>query len=526
MKKQIIIALLAITTIFGCKKDVDLTVKGISLSKSSLSLKPGDTATLVSTILPLNATNKAVTWASSDTTIAKVANGLITAIKPGSSTITATSVEKMEIATCSITVSNNDPITATGSVEGVWKKYSTVNVSGQINVPAGKTLKIEEGVEIIIATGGVDANKTKIEFIVNGNLYAVGTKTAPVKFTIPAAERTAANTFGRAWGGIIGSITCAEILLDNVIVEYTGATTTAASPSSVAGLFKAAGGENMVAFNTNNPNGKYVVTNSIFRSNGEDAIYVQGGSCIFTNNLFYACGADGGEAINTKAGTKVDAAGNIMFSPNTNGFKLSNSGASSTRPQGQIYAYNNTIINAGWRRDPSKPKGGSVWLEAGVLAYVYNNLIVNSMFASKAPSFGVNATTGPDLNSKIDYNFYASGSQKSTIPQHVTNKTVTAFDGFQASQKDVVRGANDIFSASAGDATKDPKFVNFPLNTVDVTSFTFDVAWDFRLQTGSPALTGAKTNFTPFFSATGLTLNGKEYKSPAPAAYFGAKGTN
>ena len=77
MKKQIIIALLAITTIFGCKKEVDLTVKGISLSKSSLSLKPGDTATLVSTILPLNATNKAVTWASSDTTIAKVANGLI-----------------------------------------------------------------------------------------------------------------------------------------------------------------------------------------------------------------------------------------------------------------------------------------------------------------------------------------------------------------------------------------------------------------------------------------------------------------
>ncbi len=121
MKKQIIIALLAITTIFGCKKDVDLTVKGISLSKSSLSLKPGDTATLVSTILPLNATNKAVTWASSDTTIAKVANGLITAIKPGSTTITATSVEKMEIATCAITVNYNDAITATGNVEGVWK---------------------------------------------------------------------------------------------------------------------------------------------------------------------------------------------------------------------------------------------------------------------------------------------------------------------------------------------------------------------------------------------------------------------
>ena len=526
MKKQLIFALFAITIALGCKKELDLTVKGISLSKSSLTLKPGDTTTLSSIILPLNATNKAVTWTSSDTSIAKVVNGLITAVKPGSSTITATSVEKSESASCSVTVSNNDPVTAVGNVEGVWKKYSTVNVTGHVFVPAGKTLTIEEGVEIIIATGGVDANKTKIEFIINGNLYAVGTKSAPVKFTIPAAERTAANTFGRAWGGIIGSTTCAEILLDNVIVEFTGATTTATSPSSVAALFKAAGGENMVAFNTNNPNGKYVVTNSTFRSNGEDAIYVQGGSCIFTNNLFYGVGEAGGEAINCKAGTKVDAAGNIMFSPNTNGFKLSNSGASPTRPQAQINAYNNTIINAGWRRDPSKPKGGSVWLEEGVLAYIYNNLIVNSMFGAKAPSFGINATTGPDLNSKIDYNFYASGSQQSAIPQHVTNGTITAFAGFKAGVKDVVRGTNDVFAASAGDVAKDPKFVNFSLNSVALLSFTFDPSWDFRLQAGSPALTGAKTNFTPFFSTTGLTLQGKEYKSPAPAAYFGAKGTN
>jgi hypothetical protein len=130
------------------------------------------------------------------------------------------------------------------------------------------------------------------------------------------------------------------------------------------------------------------------------------------------------------------------------------------------------------------------------------------------------------LNSKIDYNFYASGSQQSAIPQHVTNGTITAFAGFKAGVKDVVRGTNDVFAASAGDPAKDPKFVNFSLNSVALLSFTFDPSWDFRLQAGSPALTGAKTNFTPFFSTTGLTLQGKEYKSPAPAAYFGAKGTN
>ena len=57
-------------------------------------------------------------------------------------------------------------------------------------------------------------------------------------------------------------------------------------------------------------------------------------------------------------------------------------------------------------------------------------------------------------------------------------------------------------------------------------SFFCEILNGYKLQSGSPALTGAKTNFTPFFSTTGLTLRGKEYKSPAPASYFGAKGTN
>ena len=41
---------------------------------------------------------------------------------------------------------------------------------------------------------------------------------------------------------------------------------------------------------------------------------------------FIANGQTGGEAINMKAGCKVDAAFNLIFSPNTNGLKLSSSG--------------------------------------------------------------------------------------------------------------------------------------------------------------------------------------------------------
>ncbi|MFT3826775.1 MAG: Ig-like domain-containing protein [Chitinophagaceae bacterium] len=520
---------LAMAVIFtlgqGCKKDSpDLSVKGIALTKTATTLKPGATETLSFTIFPDNASNKNVSWTSSDSTIAKVdANGLVTAMKPGSAIITVKTQEAGETATCSVTVTQNDAITVSGSVEGTWAKYSVVNVTGHLKIAAGKTLTIQEGVEVVISTGGQDANNTKIEWIVDGNLYIQGTASAPVKVSVSAAERTTANTFKRLWGGIIGSSTCAEILIDNAIIEYTGAVTTATSPSVVAGLFKAGGGEGMVAFNTNNPSGKYVIQNTTFRSTGEDAIYVQGGSCIFTNNTFYAVGEAGGEAINVKAGCKVDAAYNIMYSVNTNAFKLSNSGADANRGQAQIIAYNNTILNTGWRRDPNAPKGGSIWGEKGALINVYNNLVINAMFRAKAPSWGVNGTDGPDLNSKVDYNYYAAGTQQSAVPQHITNGTVTGYDGFKTGVKDAVYGSHDISGTAAGD--KDPKFVNFPFSTDPLLSYAFSTAWDFHLQSGSPALTGAKTDFTPYFSSTGVTVNGKTYKSPLPSAFFGALGT-
>ena len=63
--------------------------------------------------------------------------------------------------------------------------------------------------------------------------------------------------------------------------------------------------------------------------------------------FFAANGYDGAEAVNVKAGCVVDVAGNVMFSPNTNGLKLSSSGQSEDRGMAKIQAYNNTIINAG-----------------------------------------------------------------------------------------------------------------------------------------------------------------------------------
>ena len=141
--------------------------------------------------------------------------------------------------------------------------------------------------------------------------------------------------------------------LDHVVRAYTGAQVIEVSPAAIAGIYTA--GDYMYPqVTTNNLSGKYVLTNSVIRNGASDGIYMMGGNGIITNNVFVANGYTGGEAVNLKAGVKADVAGNLMFSPNTNGLKLSSSGQSETRGQLLANAYINTIIHAGWRRDGEK----------------------------------------------------------------------------------------------------------------------------------------------------------------------------
>ncbi|WP_411678819.1 Ig-like domain-containing protein [Clostridium thailandense] len=85
------------------------SVTGISLDKTSVSIKPGGTAQLTATIAPDNASNKNVTWTSSDTSIATVdGDGKITAAAEGTATIKAVPVDNTNInAQCNVTVSND-----------------------------------------------------------------------------------------------------------------------------------------------------------------------------------------------------------------------------------------------------------------------------------------------------------------------------------------------------------------------------------------------------------------------------------
>lgn len=81
-----------------------IPVESITLNKTQLSLVKGTTETLTATVLPTTATDKAVTWESSDTAVATVENGVVTAVAAGNATITAKAGEKT--ATCAVTVTN------------------------------------------------------------------------------------------------------------------------------------------------------------------------------------------------------------------------------------------------------------------------------------------------------------------------------------------------------------------------------------------------------------------------------------
>lgn len=84
----------------------NISVTGVSLNKTSMSLYIDEEDTLTATVNPSNATNKDVTWSSSDSSVASVDNsGKVTARKAGTATITVTTTDGSKTATCTVTVS-------------------------------------------------------------------------------------------------------------------------------------------------------------------------------------------------------------------------------------------------------------------------------------------------------------------------------------------------------------------------------------------------------------------------------------
>jgi uncharacterized protein YjdB len=153
------------------------TVTGITLDRTSLALKEGENATLIATVTPTNATDKTVTWTSSNAAIATVDNtGKVSAIKEGAAIITAKAGDKT--ATCAVTITNNiiavtdirlDKVSFTLKEGENASLIATVTPSNATDKTitwtssntaiatvdgAGKVTAIKEGAAVIIAKAG------------------------------------------------------------------------------------------------------------------------------------------------------------------------------------------------------------------------------------------------------------------------------------------------------------------------------------------------------------------------------------
>lgn len=103
---------------------------------TTLELRVGETSTLTASVLPKDASDKTLTWSSSDENVATVdENGKVTAVKAGNAVITATASNNVS-ASCELTVAEISDFTIT---DGVLTGYTG----------SAKNVVIPDGVKVI-----------------------------------------------------------------------------------------------------------------------------------------------------------------------------------------------------------------------------------------------------------------------------------------------------------------------------------------------------------------------------------------
>jgi hypothetical protein len=108
--------ILGLFMLSGCGTVTPVAVTGVTLDQPIMTLTAGGaTGTLVATVVPADATNQSVNWSSTAPAVATVANGVVTPLTAGITTIIVATVDGGLTATCAVTV---NPVVAVGDSYG------------------------------------------------------------------------------------------------------------------------------------------------------------------------------------------------------------------------------------------------------------------------------------------------------------------------------------------------------------------------------------------------------------------------
>ncbi|MDY4562687.1 MAG: Ig-like domain-containing protein, partial [Candidatus Cryptobacteroides sp.] len=145
MKVTIALAAVSVLSMFSCQPEpAEIRVASISLSNSTLELTVGDQASLDATISPDNATNKEISWASDNEAVVTVSSaGVVKALRAGTASITATTVDQGKTASCAVTVAEK-----MGAVTGEATHISCRNakLSGKVTLSQTTATNLSFGV--------------------------------------------------------------------------------------------------------------------------------------------------------------------------------------------------------------------------------------------------------------------------------------------------------------------------------------------------------------------------------------------
>ena len=165
-----------------------VSVTGVSLNKTSLTLTEGSTSQLTATVEPNNATNRNVTWSSSNSKVATVdGNGKVTAHKAGTATITVTTADGDKTAECKVTVE-------AGGAPAVKVDSVSLNQTS-MNLTAGSTGQLKATISPSNATNQnvtwSSGNTSVATVDASGNVKAIQAGTTTITVTTEDGNKTA-----------------------------------------------------------------------------------------------------------------------------------------------------------------------------------------------------------------------------------------------------------------------------------------------------------------------------------------------
>ncbi len=175
-----------------------IAVTSLSLNSTTASLNVSESTTLIAIASPSNATNKAVTWVSSNTSVATVGNnGVVNAIASGIAIITAKSIDNSSIvATCTVTVSGAVVVNKT-ALQSELKTALEITDTAKVGTHVGQYSQTDlDQFELAIkAADDVNKNTTATQLTVDDAVTKL--QNAIAAFTqkaVPAPSKTALNT--------------------------------------------------------------------------------------------------------------------------------------------------------------------------------------------------------------------------------------------------------------------------------------------------------------------------------------------